>query len=99
MTTLKAALEEVAGLGPGYLISDHGAYWLADDMLMLLERDAPERLSYSASLVVPDINGDGAIYATEEAYIAASAIPLYRVHRLTHTPSPYEFPETQEQQL
>src|SRR5215813_9726545 len=86
MPTLRIILEEVAGLGPGYLISDHGSYWIAADMLTRLESDAPERLNYSVSLVVPEAEDDGAIFASEEAYEATSAEPLYRVHRLISPP-------------
>ena len=86
MPTLRSILEEIAGLGPGYLISDHGSYWLATDVLTRLESDTPERLEYSVSLVAPEAEEDGTIFATEEAYEAASAVPLYGVHRLISPP-------------
>lgn len=92
MPTLKAALEEVAGFGPGYLISDHGAYWLVTDVLERLEREAPERLMYSVSLILPEDTQEGAIYASEEAYAVTSVAPLYGVHRLTNGLGPLDFP-------
>jgi hypothetical protein len=85
MPTLQAILEEVASLGPGYLISDHGAYWLVSDLLERLDREAPKKLAYSVSWVVPDDAGDGAIYACEDAYDVTSIAPLYRTHRLSST--------------
>src|SRR5262249_20152103 len=97
MPTLRVTLEEIAGLGPGYLISDHGSYWLATDMLERLESDAPERLDYSGSLVVPEAEEGGAIFATAEAYEAASAAPLYRVHRLISAPLAAEAVEIRPQ--
>ena len=98
MPTLRSALEEIAGLGPGYLISDHGSYWLATDVLARLESDAPERLAYSVSLVTPEAEEDGAIFASEEAYAAASAVPLYGVHRLISPPLAAEAAELSEPQ-
>jgi hypothetical protein len=99
MPTLRVILEEIAGLGPGYLISDHGSYWLAADVLARLESDAPERLSYSVSLAVPEAEEDGAIFASEEAYEAASAVPLYGVHRLISPPLAAEAIELTNPQL
>ena len=90
MPTLRAILEEVVGLGPGYLISDHGAYWLACDLLERLEQDTPERLTYPVSWVTPDVTEEGAIYASDDAEKILSPEPLYRVHRLSSTPQPLD---------
>ena len=83
MPTLKAVLEEVVELGPGFLLSDHGAYWLAGDVLERLERDAPERLTFPVSWVEPADMEEGAIYASDDTEAVLSPVPLYRVHRLS----------------
>ena len=97
MPTLKATLEEVVGLGPGYLISDHGAYWLVSDLLERLERDAPERLAYPVSWVVPDDTGDGAIYPSDDTEHVLSPTPLYRIEHLTSTLLPLDSLDPPEQ--
>ena len=96
MPTLKAVLEEVAGLGPGYLISDHGAYWLVSDVREHLERGAPERLTFPVSWVVPTETAEGAIYASDDTEEVLSVLPLYGIHRITSTLEPLDFsaPET-----
>lgn len=97
MPTLRVILEEVAGLGPGYLISDHGAYWLVSDLLECLERDAPERLAYPVSWVVPEGMLEGAIYASDDAEEVLSVVPLYRIHRLSSTLPHLDSPDSREQ--
>ncbi len=96
MPTLKTVLEEVAGLGPGYLISDHGTYWLVSDVLERLERDAPERLTFSVSWVMPEDAEAGAIYASDDAEDVLSVTPLYGIHRITPALEALDFstPET-----
>jgi hypothetical protein len=96
MPTLQATLKEVAGLGPGYLISDHGAYWLAGDLLERLEREAPERLTYPVSWVMHDATEEGAIYASDDTEKVLSPVPLYRVHRLSSTLQPFDSPDLWE---
>jgi hypothetical protein len=99
MPTLRAVLKEVADFGPGYLLSEHGAYWLVADVLERLERDAPEKLSYSVSLVMAKESGDGGIYPCEDVYLSTSLAPLYRVHYLTSMLQPRDgFPDTWEHQ-
>jgi hypothetical protein len=97
MPTLQAILEEVAGLGPGYLISDHGAYWLVSDLVERLEQAAPERLTYSVSWVVPDDTEEGAIYASDATEAVLSVAPLYRIHRLISTFPPLDSSDPEEQ--
>lgn len=84
MPTLKVILEEIARLGSGYLLSDHGAYWLASDLLERLEQETPERLMYPVSWVVREDSGEGAVYASDEAEVVLSPEPLYQLHRLKH---------------
>src|SRR5689334_20213311 len=96
MPTLKAILEEAAGLEPGYLISDHGAYWLVGDLLERLERDTPERLAYLVSWVAPQGTQESAIYASDAREEVLSPIPLYQIHRLTHTPDSLDFTQSGE---
>ena len=93
MPTLKVILEKVASLGPEYLISDHGSYWLVNDLLERLEQDAPERLAYLVSWVVPEGTLEGAIYASDHAEEVFSTAPLYQIHRLTSTRQPLDFPD------
>jgi len=93
MPTLRAILEEIAGFGPGYLISDQGAYWLVSDLLERLERDASVRLAYSVSWVVPEGTLEGAIYASDDTEKVLSAVPLYRIHHLSSTFPPLASPE------
>ncbi len=97
MPTLRTTLEEVAGLGSGYLISDHGAYWLVSDLLERLERDTPERLAYSVSWVVPDDTGEGAIYPSDDTEHVLSPAPLYRIHHLSSALQPFDSPDPWEQ--
>jgi hypothetical protein len=92
MPTLKAVLEEVVNLGPGFLLSDDGAYWLASDVLGRLEQDAPERLTYSVSWVEPEDMEEGAIYASDDTEAVLSPIPLYRVHRQSRALPPDDAP-------
>jgi hypothetical protein len=99
MPMLRALLEEVAGFGPGYLISDHGAYWLVSDLLERLEQDTPERLTYSVSWVVPEGTEEGSIYASDAAETVLSVAPLYRIHRLASTLPPLDSAGQQEQHL
>jgi hypothetical protein len=99
MSTLRAILEEVSSLESGYLISDHGAYWLVSDLLERLEQDAPERLAFPVSWVVPDDIGEGAIYASDDAGEVLSTVPLYGVHRLGRSFKPLDFPDTGELHL
>ena len=96
MPTLKAILEEVVGLGSGYLISDHGAYWLVSDLLERLERDAPERLAYLVSWVAPEGTEESAIYASDVSEGVLSPAPLYQIHRLTHTPDSLDVLQSEE---
>jgi hypothetical protein len=97
MPTLRAILEEIEGLGPGYLISDHGAYWLVNDLLERLEQDAPERLTYPVSWVVSEGTEEGAIYASDDTENVLSPVPLYRIHFLTHPLPPLGSSDPQKQ--
>lgn len=96
MPTLRAILEEVAGLGPGYLISDHGTYWLISELLERLERHAPERLEYLVSWDLQDYTLEGGIYPSDHTEQVLSPAPLYRIHHLTSTPQSFDFLDTGE---
>ncbi len=88
MSTLQACLEEVARLGPGYILSDAGYEWTAAALLQWLKSEAPALLTAQAYLLRPQFKGTGAIYEISREDGGVSPVPLYWIEwqpvSLTH---------------
>jgi hypothetical protein len=77
--TLQQCLEQVAALGPGYLLTDHqGMKWSATGVIASLTRENPDRLALQAYLRLPDTQLEGAVY---QATQSGGFIRWYRIHR------------------
>lgn len=77
MATLQACLEEVARLGPGYILNDAGYEWTATALLHRLRDEAPVLLTTQAYLLRPRFKGTGAIYEISRKDGVISPVPLY----------------------
>lgn len=62
MLSLKACLEEVARLGPGYVVNECGYEWEVRELLTWLATTFPHELERLVHFLRPDQYGDGAIY-------------------------------------
>lgn len=81
MLSLKACLEEIARLGPGYVVNECGYEWEARELLAWLVASFPQELELSVFFLRPDRYGDGAIYEEGTCGEMICAVPLYRVER------------------
>ena len=68
--SLRQCLDQVAALGPDYVVTDQGVEWTAAGLLASLIRDHPDRLDLPMYLRLPDAQQDGAIcQVTQSGYI------------------------------
>ena len=81
MLSLKACLEEVARLGPGYVVNECGYEWEPCELLAWLAGTFPLELDQLVAVLRPDRYGDGAIYAEGTRGELPYAVPLYQVER------------------
>ena len=79
MPTLQVTLEEVARLGPTYILNEAGYEWSAGELMQWLHQHFPVLLGQSVYLLRPRIGDTGAIYAVDQAGKVQSAMPLYRI--------------------
>ena len=79
--TVQASLEEVIGLGDGYLVSEAWEEWRARDLLAWLEQHHPDLLSVPVALIPPDAHGDGAVFEVDTEEEPLTNRPLYRIER------------------
>jgi hypothetical protein len=77
MSTLQACLEEVARLGPGYILNEAGYEWSAEKLLRWLKSHSPALLQTPTYLLRPQIRGTGAIYEIQQDGEALNPVPLY----------------------
>jgi hypothetical protein len=86
--TLETSLEEVMGLGEGYLVTEADDEWRARDLLAWLEKHHPDLLSLPVALISPDTTEDGGVF---EVDLEGKPIPgarLYRIERRRPTVYP-----------
>ena len=81
MLSLKACLEEIARLGPGYIVNECGYEWEARELLAWLAATFPHDLEGCVHFLRPDRYWEGAIYEEGHRGEMAYAVPLYRVER------------------
>ena len=81
MLSLKACLEEVARLGPGYVVNECGYEWEACVLLANFAATFPHELEGQVHFLRPGRYGDGAIYEDGSRGEMRSAVPLYRVEQ------------------
>ena len=81
MLSLKACLEEIARLGPGYVVNECGYEWEARELLAWLQTTFPHELELLVHFLRPDRHGDGAIYQESSREELTYAVPLYSVER------------------
>lgn len=79
MVTLKHCLQEVARLGPDYVVYDDQDEWTASDLLCWLQTQPPAFLWRRVYMVFPDDTEEGAIYALSADGILTTDVPLYRI--------------------
>ena len=79
--SLKNCLEEIARLGPTYVVNECGYEWKAQELLAWLSISFPHELNWLVSFLRPDRHGDGAIYEDSGYGEMTCAVPLYLVER------------------
>ena len=81
MLSLQACLEEIARLGPSYVVNEGGYEWEPHELLAWLATSFPHELDQLVAFLRPDRYGDGAIYEEESRGELSYTVPLYRVER------------------
>lgn len=81
MLSLRTCLEEIARLGPGYVVNECGYEWEARELLIWLAGTFPHELEQRVAFLRPDRYGDGAIYEGGSCGALTCAVPLYLVER------------------
>ena len=81
MLNLKACLEEIARLGPGYIVNECGYEWEARELLSWLAASFPRELELQVFFLRPNRFGDGVIYEEGTCGELTYTVPLYQVER------------------
>jgi hypothetical protein len=90
MQTLQVSLEEVAQMGPTYILNEAGYEWSAGALLQWLRQQFPTHLDLPVYMLRPRIGDRGAIYAVDPTGEVLSAVPLYWIERrLPSVPAPW----------
>lgn len=90
MQTLQVSLEEVAQMGPTYILNEAGYEWSAGALLQWLRQQFPAHLDLPVYVLRPRIGDRGAIYAVDPTGEILSAVPLYWIERrLPPVPAPW----------